>query len=162
MTDLNSASAGMNLKAIIPSISLQVREKMSKKILIFWGIYMLIIVPINHFLFPTWYHGELGINFGDNFDIFAVWLIAAYSIGLGVACFIAASDPLRYYATIVEIFIGTLAMAFVVLISTFLLGTNPYLWTTSLTGIILIVFCVLIILVYPLTPMKYLKEDNAH
>lgn len=123
---------------------------------------MLIIVPINHFLFPSWYHGELGIDFGDNFDIWAVWLIAAYSIGLGVACFIAASDPMRYYSTVVEIFVGTLAMAFVLMISTVVLGTNPYLWTTLFTGFLLIVFCVVIILVYPLTPLKYLREDNIH
>ncbi|GAG55146.1 unnamed protein product [marine sediment metagenome] len=123
---------------------------------------MLMVVPINHFFFPSWYHGELGISFGDNFDIWAVWLIAAYSIGLGVACFIAASDPMRYYATVVEIFVGTLAMAFVVMISTLMLGTNPYLWTTSFTGLTLIAFCVLIILIYPLTPVKYLQENNIH
>ena len=148
------------MRVIIPSIPLHLREKITKAILIFWGIYMLFIVPINHFLFPSWYHGELGIPFGDNFDIWAVWLIAAYSIGLGFACFIAASDPLRYYATVVEIFVGTLAMAFAVIISIFVLGTNPYLWTTLFTGLMLILFCVLIILIYPLTPLKYLKEND--
>ena len=121
---------------------------------------MLIIVPINHFLVPWWYHGEMGISFGDNFDLWAVWLIAAYSIGLGVACFIAASDPMRYYSTVVEVFIGTLAMALVVIIGTILLDTDPFLLTTLFTGFVLIIFCVLIILIYPLKPLKYLKEET--
>ena len=143
---------------IIPSISLKIRVKIIRIILILWGIYMLVIVPINHFFFPAWYHGDMGIPFGDSFDIWAIWLIAAYSIGLGIGCFIAAKDPLRYYATVVEIFVGTLFMALVVIIGIFLLGTNPYSWTTLLTGIFLIIFCVLILLVYPLTPPKYSKE----
>jgi hypothetical protein len=143
---------------IIPSISLKIREKIIKIILILWGIYMILIVPINHFLFPAWYHGDMGIPFGDAFDIWAVWLIAAYSIGLGIACFIAAKDPMRYYATVVEVFIGTLFMALIVILGVFLLGTNPYSWTTLLTGILLILFCILILLVYPLVPPKYRKD----
>ena len=119
---------------------------------------MLIIVPINHFIFPRWFHADMGIPFGDGFDIWAVWLIAAYSIGLGVACFIAAKEPLRYYATMVEIFIGTLAMALVIILSTVLLGTNPLLWTTWFTGILLILFCVSIILIYPLKPLKFKRD----
>ena len=118
----------------------------------------MIIVPINHFLFPTWYHGDMGISFGDSFDIWAVWLIAAYSIGLGFACFIAAIDPLRYYATVVDIFFGTLLMAIVVIAGIFLLGTDPYLWTTWFTALVLIIFCIAILLVYPLTPVKYIKD----
>ena len=145
---------------LIKSIPDKMREKLSKVILISWGIYMLIIVPINHYLFPAWYHGDLGISFGDSFDLWAVWLIGAYSIGLGVACFIAAKDPMRYYATVVEIFIGTLAMAFVCIGSVYLLGTDPHKWTTWVTGILLILFCVLILLVYPLTPENYVKEKS--
>ena len=120
---------------------------------------MLVIVPINHFIFPSWYHADMGISFGDNFDIWAVWLIAAYSIGLGLACFLAAKDPLRYYATVVEIFFGTLIMAIVVIAGVFLLGTDPFLWTTWLTALLLIGFCISILLVYPLTPLKYVKEE---
>ena len=101
----------------------------------------------------------MGIPFGDTFDIWAVWLIGAYSIGLGIACFIAAKDPMRYYATVIEILIGTLAMAAVCIGSVYFLGTDPFKWTTWLTGILLIMFCVLIILVYPLTPEKYIKEQ---
>jgi hypothetical protein len=142
---------------IIPWIPDKLRDKLIKIILIFWGIYMLIIVPINHFLFPAWFHGNMGIPFGDAFDIWAVWLIGAYSIGLGVACFIAARDPLRYYATVVEIFIGTLAMAAVTIGGVYLLSTNPYLWTTLFTGGLLILFCILILLIYPLTPEKYVR-----
>lgn len=70
---------------LISSIGDKTREKISQIILLSWGVYMLIIVPINHFLFPAWYHGDMGISFGDNFDIWAVWLIGVYSIGLGVA-----------------------------------------------------------------------------
>ena len=145
---------------LIKAIPDKIREKLLKIILISWGIYMLILVPINHYLFPAWYHGDLGIPFGDSFDLWAVWLIGAYSIGLGVACFIAAKDPLRYYATVVEIFIGTLAMAVVCIGSVYLLGTDPNKWTTWVTGILLILFCVLIFLVYPLTPENYVKEKN--
>lgn len=145
---------------LIKAIPDKMREKLSKIILISWGIYMLIIVPINHYLFPAWYHGDLGIPFGDSFDLWAVWLIGAYSIGLGVACFIAAKDPMRYYATVVEIFIGTLAMAVVCIGSVYLLGTDPYKWTTWVTGILLILFCVFILLVYPLTPENYVKEKS--
>ena len=142
---------------LISAIPDKLRDKMIKIVLIFWGIYMLFIVPINHFLFPAWFHGDMGIPFGDAFDIWAVWLIGAYSIGLGVACFIAARDPMRYYATVIEIFFGTLAMAAVTIGGVYLLGTNPYLWTTWFTGILLILFCVLILLIYPLTPEKYVK-----
>ena len=144
---------------LIKSIPDKIREKLSQLILISWGIYMVIIVPINHYIFPAWYHGDMGIPFGDTFDIWAVWLIGAYSIGLGIACFIAAKDPMRYYATVIEILIGTLAMAAVCIGSVYLLGTDPFKWTTWLTGILLIMFCVLIILVYPLTPEKYIKEQ---
>ncbi|MHA2290502.1 MAG: hypothetical protein ACXABG_17080 [Promethearchaeota archaeon] len=119
---------------------------------------MLLIVPINHFVFPAWYHGEMGISFGDSFDIWAVWLIAAYSIGLGIACFVAAYDPMRYYATVVEIFFGTLFMAFVVIMGIWLLGTDPFLWTTWFTAVLLIIFCISILLVYPLTPTRYTRE----
>ncbi|MHA1915402.1 MAG: hypothetical protein ACW986_07515 [Promethearchaeota archaeon] len=122
---------------------------------------MAIIVPINHYFFPAWYHGDMGIGFGDQFDLWAVWLIGAYSIGLGIGCFIAATDPLRYYATVLEIFIGTLIMALVCILSVFLLGTNPDRWTTFLTGSLLILFCVLIIMVYPLTPVKYSKDHET-
>ena len=134
------------------------RVKLTRILLTFWGIYMTIIVPINHFFIPRWYHADMGIIFGDSFDIWAVWLIAAYSIGLGVACFIAASEPLRYYATVVEIFIGTLLMALVVIAGIFLLGTDPFLWTTWITALLLIVFCISIVLVYPLTPLKFSKD----
>ncbi len=144
---------------LIKSIPDKIREKLSQLILISWGIYMVIIVPINHYIFPAWYHGDMGIPFGDTFDIWAVWLIGAYSIGLGIACFIAAKDPMRYYATVIEILIGTLAMAAVCIGSVYFLGTDPFKWTTWLTGILLIMFCVLIILVYPLTPEKYIKEQ---
>lgn len=150
------------MAVIIRSISYKIREKVSRIILIAWGIYMAIIVPINHYFFPAWYHEAMGISFGDKFDLWAVWLIGAYSIGLGIACFIASKDPMRYYATMVEIFVGTLAMAFVVIGSIYLLGTDPLLWTTWLTGILLILFCVLIILVYPLTPEKYIKAEKKH
>ena len=142
---------------LISAIPDKLREKITKIVLIFWGVYMLIIVPINHFLFPAWFHGDMGIRFGDAFDIWAVWLIGAYSIGLGVACFIASRDPMRYYATVVEIFIGTLAMAAVTIGGVYLLGTNPYHWTTWFTGVLLILFCILILLIYPLTPEKYVK-----
>jgi hypothetical protein len=145
------------MTVLISVISDKLREKIIKIILRFWGIYMLIIVPINHFLFPAWFHGDMGIAFGDTFDIWAVWLIGAYSVGLGVACFIAAQDPMRYYATVIEIFIGTLAMAAVTIAGVYLLGTNPYLWTTWFTGVLLILFCILILLIYPLTPEKYTK-----
>lgn len=138
---------------------MKMRVKISKIILISWGIYMLIIVPINHFLFPSWYHGEMGVAFGDHFDIWAVWLIASYSIGLGLACFIAAKDPLKYYATVVEIFIGTLFMAIVIIAGIYMLGMNPYLWTTWLTAILLIMFCLIILLIYPITPIKYSKNN---
>jgi hypothetical protein len=146
---------------LIPGIPDKLRDKLIKIVLIFWGIYMLIIVPINHFLFPAWFHGDMGIQFGDAFDIWAVWLIGTYSIGLGVACFIAVRDPLRYYATVVEIFIGTLAMAAVTIGGVYLLGTNPFLWTTLFTGVLLILFCILILLIYPLTPEKYVRIHNS-
>lgn len=147
------------MKAIISSIPNNIREQITRIILISWGIYMVIIVPVNHFLFPAWYHGEMGIPFGDSFDIWAVWLIAAYSIGLGFACFVAALDPLRYYTTVLEIFFGTLLMAIVVIAGIILLGTDPYLWTTWFTALILIVFCTVILLVYPLTPVRYSKDN---
>jgi hypothetical protein len=51
-------------------------------------------------------------------------------------------------------------MAFVCIGSVYLLGTDAYKWTTWVTGILLILFCVLILLVYPLTPEKYVKEKN--
>jgi len=99
----------------------------------------------------------MGVPFGDQLDIWAVWLIAAYSIGLGIACFIAANDPLRYYATVIEIFVGTLLMAIVVIFGIFLLETDPLLWTTGVTAFLLIAFCIAILLVYPLTPLSYSK-----
>ena len=145
---------------LISSIPDKIRKKLTQIILIFWGVYMLIIVPINHFVYPAWFHGDMGIPFGDSFDIWAVWLIGAYSIGLGTACFIAALDPMRYYATLVEVFIGTLCMAAVTIVGVYLLCTDPLLWTTWFTGILLILFCVLLILVYPLTPEKYVKEQK--
>ena len=148
------------MKVIIKSIPLNIREKISQIILVFWGIYMVIIVPINHYLFPAWFHGDMGISFGDNFDLWAVWLIGAYSIGLGIGCLIAALDPLRYYATMVEVFIGTLFMAIVCILSVFLLGTDPFRWTTFFTGFLLIIFCLSIILVYPLIPVEYSEQDH--
>jgi hypothetical protein len=150
------------MKVIIKSIPPKIRIKVSQIILIFWGIYMAIIVPINHFLFPAWFHGDMGILFGDSFDLWAVWLIGAYSIGLGIGCFIAATDPLRYYATVLEILVGTLSMAVVSITSVYFLGTDPLRWTTYFTGILLILFCLLILLVYPLTPIKYSREDNIN
>ncbi len=143
---------------LIKSLTVEVRERISRLILLSWGVYMLLIVPVNHFIFPSWYHGNMGIPFGDAFDIWAVWLIGAYSIGLGVGCFIAARDPMRYYATVMEILFGTFAMALVCIGSIFLLGTDPNLWTTWTTGILLIIFCFLIILVYPLTPINYVRN----
>ncbi|MFW9895525.1 MAG: hypothetical protein ACFFD7_06960 [Candidatus Thorarchaeota archaeon] len=123
---------------------------------------MAIIVPINHFLFPTWFHGDMGINFGDEFDLWAVWLIGAYSIGLGVGCFVAATDPMRYYATVLEIFIGTIFMAVVCIASVPILGTDPYQWTTYITGILLILFCIAILLIYPLAPPRYSRKDEIN
>ena len=149
-----------SMAVLITSISDGTRKKIVQILLLIWGIYMSIIVPINHFIFPIWFYNYLGIPFGDAFDIWAVWMIGAYSIGLGVACLIAAQDPMRYYSTVIEIIIGNIFMIISIIAGIAILGTNPLLWTNWLTPVILIIFCILLILLYPLTPQKYIEKKD--